>query len=159
RGNLYAGERDRIARLVRYRQQTVETAAPKKPPARRPAAGEPPAASEAPAKLPCRVVFAPEGTTTDGSRYTAIQARRDGRVYVGAAGDGDYAWLPRFDPGARPLFMDKVVSMRQLTGERRQGINTQGKIHAKILVGADGRVWFASKQAHEVFDTRPEYGE
>jgi hypothetical protein len=55
--------------------------------------------------------------------------------------------------------MDKVVSMRQLTGERLQGINTQGKIHAKILVGADGRVWLASKQAHEIFDTRPEYGE
>src|SRR5262249_13325577 len=47
----------------------------------------------------------------------------------------------------------------QLTGENLQGINTQGKIHSKILVGADGRVWFASKQAHEVFDTRPEYGE
>src|SRR5262249_14671141 len=28
-----------------------------------------------------------------------------------------------------------------------------------ILVGADGRVWFASKQAHEIFETRPEYGE
>src|SRR5262249_19030732 len=41
----------------------------------------------------------------------------------------------------------------------RSGINTQGKIHAKIVVGADGRVWFASKQAHEIFDTRPEYGE
>jgi hypothetical protein len=53
--------------------------------------------------------------------------------------------------------MDKVVNMQQLTGERLQGINTQGKIHAKILVGADGRVWFASKQAHEVFDTRPEF--
>ena len=51
------------------------------------------------------------------------------------------------------------MSMRQLTGERRSGINTQGKIHAKIVVGADGRVWFASKQAHEIFDTRPEYGE
>jgi hypothetical protein len=55
--------------------------------------------------------------------------------------------------------MDKVVSMRQVTGEHRDGINTQGKIHAKILAGTDGRIWFASKQAHEIFDTRPEYGE
>jgi hypothetical protein len=104
------------------------------------------------------VVFAPSGTTTDGSGYTALEVGRDGKVYVGAARYGGYAWLLRFDPAARPLFMDKVVSMRQLTGERRAGINTQGKIHAKIVVGADGRVWFASKQAHEVFDTRPEYG-
>ena len=77
---------------------------------------------------------------------------------MGAARYGGYAWLLRFDPEDRPL-MDKVVSLRDLSGEDRSGINTQGKIHAKILVGADGRVWFASKQAHEVFDTRPEYGD
>src|SRR5439155_2588486 len=46
-----------------------------------------------------------------------------------------------------------------LTGERLRGINTQGKIHAIIIVGPDGRIWFASKQAHEIFGTRPEYGE
>ena len=114
---------------------------------------------ERPAELPCRIVFAPQGTTTDGSGYTAIEVGKDGKVYVGAARYGDYAWLLRFDPAKTPLFMDKVVSLRQLTGERRSGINTQGKIHAKILVGGDGRVWFASKQAHEIFDTRPEYGE
>jgi hypothetical protein len=155
-GTIYAGERDRIARLVRYRASG--DGKPKG--AGRPAA--PPAAAAdvaTPARLPCHVVFAPAGTTTDGSGYTAIEVGKDGKVYVGAARYGDYAWLLRFDPAARPLFMDKVVSMRQLTGEHRQGINTQGKIHAKIVVGADGRVWFASKQAHEIFDTRPEYGE
>src|SRR5262249_9785027 len=133
------------------------------PPERRPSPpgnpGPAPADDPPPAKLPCHVAFAPQGTTTDGSGYTAIEVGKDGKVYVGAARYGDYAWLLRFDLAAKPLFMDKVVSMKQLTGERRQGINTQGKIHAKILVGADGRVWFASKQAHEVFDTRPEYGE
>src|SRR5205814_10008813 len=82
--------------------------------------------------------------------------------YVGSARYGGYGWLLRFKPPVAdapgsPLFMDKVVNMQQLTGERLQGINTQGKIHAKILVGADGKVWFASKQAHEVFDTRPEF--
>ena len=78
---------------------------------------------------------------------------------MSAARYGGYAWLLGFDPKDRPALMDKVVSLRDLSGEDRSGINTQGKIHAKILVGADGRVWFASKQAHEVFDTRPEYGE
>src|SRR5262249_16373676 len=149
---IYAGERDRIGRLVRFPLKPAET--PKKAPPARPA---PPAPVDdtPPAPLDLRVVFAPAGTTTDGSGYTAIEVGHDGKVYVGAARYGGYAWLLRFDPAMPPVFMDKVVNMQQLTGERLQGINTQGKIHAKILVGADGRVWFASKQAHEVFDTRP----
>ena len=53
----------------------------------------PPPVGERPAKLPCHVVFAPQGTTTDGSGYTAIEMGKDGRVYVGAARYGDYAWL------------------------------------------------------------------
>jgi hypothetical protein len=158
KGTIYAGERDRIARLVRYR---IEPAGKPKPPPKpaTPTADRRPADADTPPKLDCQIVFAPQGTTTDGSGYTAIEAGKDGKVYVGAARYGGYAWLLRFDPAAKPLFMDKVVSLRQLTGEHRQGINTQGKIHAKILVGADGRVWFASKQAHEIFETRPEYGE
>jgi sugar lactone lactonase YvrE len=155
-GNLYAGERDRIAHLVRYRLRDETRKEPVKP-AVPPALPKP--EGDSPAKLDCRVVFAPQGTTTDGSGYTAIEVGTDGKVYVGAARYGGYAWLLRFDPAAHPVFMDKLVSMKQLTGEHRQGINTQGKIHAKIVVGADGRVWFASKQAHEIFDTRPEYGE
>ncbi len=156
-GNLYAGERDRIARLVRFRLRPEKPKAPVRPPAR-PAPAEA-VADDTPKPLDCRVVFAPQGTTTDGSGYTALEVGKDGRVYVGAARYGGYGWLLRFDPAAKPTFMDRVVSMKKLTGERRTGINTQGKIHAKILVGADGRVWFASKQAHEIFDTRPEYGE
>lgn len=155
---LYAGERDRIGRLVRFPlKPPVKVPEPAK--ATGPPAGLPPEPADAAPKLDCRVVFAPQGTTTDGSGYTALEVGKDGKVYVGAARYGGYAWLLRFDPAGNPLFMDKVVNMRQLTGERRGGINTQGKIHAKILVGADGRVWFASKQAHEIFDTRPEYGE
>jgi hypothetical protein len=153
---IWAGECDRIARLVRYRPKPKEPARKASPPAK-PAPAPP--VGERPAQLPCHIVFAPQGTTTDGSGYTAIEMGKDGKVYVGAARYGDYAWLLRFDPAAKPLFMDKVVSMRQLTGERKSGIHTQGKIHAKIVVAADGRVWFASKQAHEIFDTRPEYGE
>jgi hypothetical protein len=155
KGNGYAGERDRIGRLVRYGARAKEPAKP----AARPAAPSEAAPAEVPPRLPCHVVFAPEGTTTDGSGYTAIEVGKDSRVYVGAARYGDYAWLLRFDPAARPTFLDKVVSLRQLTGERRRGVHTQAKVHSKLLVGADGRVWFASKQGHEIFDTRPEYGE
>jgi hypothetical protein len=153
-GTILAGEHDRIARLVRFGKSPGKN----KPAARRPPVKSPPTKQEF-TPLDFRVVFAPAGTTTDGSGYTALEVGKDGKVYVGAARYGGYAWLLRFDPKDRPAFMDKVVSLRDLTGEDRSGINTQGKIHAKILVGADGRVWFASKQAHEVFDTRPEYGE
>jgi streptogramin lyase len=154
-GDFFAGEQDRIGRLVRFRLKPKEVK--KEPPP--PPKPMPPSAGEMAPRLPYHVSFAPAGTTTDGSGYTAIEVGKDGKVYVGAARYGDYGWLLRLDPAAKPIFLEKVVSMRQLTGEDRSGINTQGKIHAKIVVGADGKVWFASKQAHEIFDTRPEYGE
>jgi hypothetical protein len=159
-GAIYAGERDRIARLVRF--PSVPT--PKKA-RRRPIRPAPPIPTLGPqpeeqlVRLEGWVVFAPEGTTTDGSGYTAIAVGRDGRVYVGAARYGGYAYLLCFDPRRHTYFMERVVDVHQLTGERRSGINTQAKIHALIIVGPDGRIWFATKQGHEDFGTRPEYGE
>jgi sugar lactone lactonase YvrE len=155
RGTVYAGERDRIARLVRYPLQPTP-----RPRAKPRPAPPPPAEVPVPGQIPvlkCGVIFAPEGTTTDGSGYTAINVGLDGKVYVGATRYGGYAWLLRFDPAAGQLFMEKVVNVQQLTGERLVGINTQGKIHGLIVIGPDGRIWFVTKQAHEVFATRPEY--
>jgi hypothetical protein len=152
-GRLYGGEKDRLARLLRFGEKPP----PKKavvPPKAKPLGVE---AGENLPKLDCWVIFAPEGTTTDGSGYTAISVGLDGRVYVGSARYGGYAWLLRFDPNTRSFFMERVVDMQQLSGERLRGINTQGKIHAIIIVGPDGRIWFATKQAHEIFGTRPEY--
>jgi hypothetical protein len=189
-GQLYAGETDRLARLLRFPLDPL--ARTERKPAAVVASREHQEGSLASlASLPrlqCQIAFAPEGTTTDGSGYTAIEVGKDGKVYVGSARYGDYGWLLRFDPrsssppyeggvggGTKPLdtkpppqpilpkggsrspFMEKVASLRDLTGERLAGINTQAKIHAKIVVGHDGRIWFASKQGHEIFDTRPEY--
>lgn len=157
-GRIWAGERDRIGRLVRFGPSPKETEKKRKsPPPPAPSLGN--VTSDDPPKLPCRVVFAPLGTTTDGSGYTALAVGLDGRVYVGASRYGGYAWLLVFDPRTGAVFMERIVSMQQLTGERLRGISTQGKIHAIIIVGPDGRIWFASKQAHEIFGTRPEYGE
>ena len=50
----------------------------------------PPGDFVAPAALDCNIVFAPQGTTTDGSGYTAIEVGLDGQVYVGSARYGDY---------------------------------------------------------------------
>src|SRR5262249_38613325 len=143
-GNLYAGEQDRIGRLVRYSQakpaklkfEKKEIIVPGFAGAKQ---------VEPPRRLGGWVWFAPEGTTTDGSGYTALVVGLDGRVYCGAARYGGYAWLLRFDPNGRPLFMERVVNMQELTGERLQGISTQGKIHGMLVVGPDGRIWFVSK--------------
>ena len=77
KGNIYAGERDRIARLVRYR---LKPKAPEKSAAPPGSPPPPPADDTPPAKLPCHVAFAPQGTTTDGSGYTAIEVGKDGKV-------------------------------------------------------------------------------
>jgi hypothetical protein len=156
KGNVYAGERDRIARLIRYPVDTAPT--PKVMP-KRPVVELPAGKAEDVVRLPCRVVFAPLGTTTDGSGYTAINVGKDGKVYVGATRYGGYAWLLRFDPRKGGYFMEKVVNVQQLVAEWLAGINTQGKIHGLIVIGPDGRIWFVTKQAHEIFATRPEYGE
>ncbi|MCI0459062.1 MAG: SMP-30/gluconolactonase/LRE family protein [Gemmataceae bacterium] len=158
-GTIYAGERDRIARLIRY--PAGPAAKPK--PARKERAGPPKPPPgwqpEIPTGIVCKVVFAPEGTTTDGSGYTAMNVGLDGNVYVGSTRYGGYAWLLRFDPRTGKQFMQKIVNMQQLSGEMLVGINTQGKIHGLIIIGPDGRIWFVSKQAHEIFGTRPEYAE
>ncbi len=156
-GTVYAGERDRIARLIRYPLRPSAKAKPA-PPRPAPPPTEVPVPGDVP-QLECWVVFAPEGTTTDGSGYTAIRVGLDGHVYVGATRYGGYAYLLRFDPRTRRPFMQKIAYVRDLTGEWLQGINTQGKIHGLIVVGPDGRIWFVTKQAHEVFATRPEYAE
>ncbi len=153
-GNLYAGERDRIARLVRYAAAPSKPAPPRPRPAPQVSKDSSPGDAK---KLDCSIVFAPLGTTTDGSGYTAINVGLDGNVYVGATRYGGYAWLLCFDPQRRTYFMHRVLNVQQLTGEWLQGIFTQGKIHGLILVGPDGRIWFVTKQAHEVFATRPEY--
>jgi streptogramin lyase len=167
-GNVYGGELCRIGRLVKF--SAAPTAPKPKAPAKKAAAPHSPAAEKLLAEarpLPCRIVFAPDGTTTEASGYTAIETGRDGHIYVGSARYGDYAYLLRLPalhalrkvgyPSELPTFMEKAVYLRDLVGEHREGLNTQGKIHAKIAVASDGKVYFATKQAHEVFGTRPEY--
>lgn len=87
---VYAGERDRIGRLVRFSLKPTDPEKVSPPPQPKP---EEKVDDNAPSKLPCNIVFAPQGTTTDGSGYTAIEVGKDGKVYVGSARYGDYGWL------------------------------------------------------------------
>lgn len=168
KGVVWAGEKDRIARLVRYQPGAPPTKKKPIPAQKSPGSGKKTTfdLSQLDAldpdeftRLKGWVTFAPPDTTTDGSGYTAIALGQDGFIYVGTSRYGGYGWLLRFHPRTRTFFMEKVVCVSQLVSERLVGINTQGKIHALILIGPDGKVWFATKQAHEVFGTRPEYVE
>ena len=96
------------------------------------------------------------GTHSD-SGYTAIESGLDGKVYVGTANYGHSAHLVCFDPQTKQW--QDLIDAHKVTREAGTGLDSQSKLHAKILVGADGRVWAATKQGNEDFTNRPEYGE
>jgi sugar lactone lactonase YvrE len=92
-----------------------------------------------------------------GSGYTALECGRDGKVYVGTAWYGGSAHLIRFDP--RTKRWEKIFDAHAITREPITALDAQGKIHAKILVDADGIIWAATKHGNEAWEERPEYGE
>jgi len=110
----------------------------------------------APAVLPAASFPIPKETTSD-TGYTAIEVGLDGKVYVGTAWYGSSAHLIRLDPATGKW--DDLINAHQITRDTGAGLDSQSKFHAKILVGADGIVWSATKQGNEEFTNRPEYGE
>ena len=98
----------------------------------------------------------PEGTHS-GSGYTAIEAGLDGMIYVGTTVYGGSAHLVRLDPATGKW--DDLFSVHDITRDTGTGLDSQSKLHAKLLVDADGTVWAATKQGNEEFNMRPEYGE
>jgi len=108
------------------------------------------------AVLPAANFLVPKETTRD-TGYTAIEVGLDGKVYVGTAWYGGSAHLIRLDHAAGKW--DDLIDAHQLTRDTGVGLDSQSKFHAKILVGADGIVWAATKQGNEEFTNRPEYGE
>jgi len=107
--------------------------------------------------LECRAVRIPESTHNQESGYTAIEVGLDGKVYIGTAFYGGSSHLVSYDPATGK--MADLVSTHELFREAGTGINAQGKIHTKLWIDSLGRVWGGTKQGHEIFDTRPEYGE
>ncbi|HET8679010.1 MAG TPA: hypothetical protein VFM39_02755, partial [bacterium] len=88
------------------------------------------------------VVYVPEEFHTGGA-YTAIQAGRDGRVYVGTTIYNGYAHFLSFAPSSGRF--ESLAEMSAATGERTPGIYAQAKIHTKPVVAPDGRVYFGTK--------------
>ncbi|HIJ64948.1 MAG TPA: PQQ-like beta-propeller repeat protein [Candidatus Hydrogenedentes bacterium] len=93
-----------------------------------------------------------------GSGYTAIQADINGRIYVGTAYYGLTARLLQLDPDTarwRSIFRSD-----ELTGQYGRGQGIPGKIHTKLRLGADGKIYGAMKQGYEFHYTiRPDVGE
>ena len=93
-----------------------------------------------------------------GSGYTAIQMDRNGQVYVGTAYYGKNAQLAQLDPETakwRSLFRSD-----RLTHQYGRGQGIPGKIHTKLRLGADGKIYGAMKQGYEMhYQTRADVGE
>ena len=93
-----------------------------------------------------------------GSGYTAIQADNDGKIYVGGAYYGKFGSLMKLDP--RTAQWKLVFRSDELTHEFGRGQGAPGKIHTKLKIGEDGKLYGAMKQGYEFyFDTRPDQGE
>lgn len=95
------------------------------------------------------VIFVPEEFHTGGA-YTAIQAGRDGRVYVGTTVYNGYAHFLSFEPSSGRF--ESLAEMSAATGERTPGIYAQAKIHTKPVVAPDGRVYFGTKSGRPAAD-------
>lgn len=93
-----------------------------------------------------------------GSGYTALQFDREGKLYVGTAYYGKNAQLVQLDPKTskwRSLFRSD-----RLTYQYGRGQGIPGKIHTKLRLGADGKIYGAMKQGYEMhYQTRADVGE
>lgn len=93
-----------------------------------------------------------------GSGYTAIQADNDGKIYVGGAYYGKHGSLMQLDPKTAQWKL--IFRTDELTHEYGRGQGVPGKIHTKLRLGADGKLYGAMKQGYEFyFYTRPDMGE
>lgn len=85
--------------------------------------------------------YFPGLATMDGN-WAALEAAKDGRVYVGLACHGCNGHLVYYDSGSNEMV--DVGELTRLTGEGGLGIGPQSKIHAKFGEGKDGRIYFAT---------------
>ncbi len=81
------------------------------------------------------------------SGYTAIECGRDGLIYVGTALYDEGCSLVRFSPQKESW--ETLWHLDHITGVPLKGINAQGKLHTKILIGTNGIVYAGSKRGRE----------
>lgn len=87
------------------------------------------------------------------SGYTAIECGLDGAIYVGTALYDEGCSLVRFSPKTESW--ETLWHLDTITGVPLKGINAQGKLHTKILVGTNGIVYAGSKRGREPDEKKP----
>jgi outer membrane protein assembly factor BamB len=93
-----------------------------------------------------------------GSGYTAIEFDRGGKLYVGTANYGFTASLVQLDPNKHTW--RRVFRSDELTHQFARGAGAPGKIHTKLRLGQDGKIYGGMKQGFEfMFNSRPDEGE
>jgi hypothetical protein len=103
-------------------------------------------------------VFPMPSSLHGGSGYTAIQMDREGKVYVGTAYYGKNAQLAQLDP--KTAAWRSILKSDELTHQYGRGQGIPGKIHTKLRLGEDGKIYGAMKQGYEFHYTiRPDVGE
>src|ERR1700732_1691662 len=88
----------------------------------------------------------PSQYTNQESGYFSIVEGHNGRLYIGAAKYGVNAYLIEFDPKTAAMRM--VVDVHKTIGSMATGFAAQAKIHTRNNVGANGKIYFGSKQGY-----------
>ncbi len=103
-------------------------------------------------------VYPIPSTMHGGSGYTAIQADRDGKIYIGTAFYGLNAQLAQLNP--KTSEWRSLLRSDELTHQYGRGQGIPGKIHTKLRLGADGKIYGAMKQGYELhYGLRSDVGE
>jgi len=103
-------------------------------------------------------VYPIPSTLHGGSGYTAIQADRDGKVYVGTAYYGHSGRLVQLDPAT--AVWRSIFRSDEFTHQYGRGQGIPGKIHTKLRLGDDGKIYGAMKQGYEMhYRIRADVGE
>ncbi|MCA9415053.1 MAG: PQQ-like beta-propeller repeat protein [Candidatus Omnitrophica bacterium] len=103
-------------------------------------------------------VFPIPSSMHGGSGYTAVQIDRDGKVYIGTAYYGLHAELTQLNP--KTAQWRSLFESDKLTYQYGRGQGIPGKIHTKLRLGADGKIYGAMKQGYEQHYTiRADIGE
>ncbi|MGD8238455.1 MAG: hypothetical protein PVH68_07890 [Armatimonadota bacterium] len=161
RGRIFVGERGRIGRLLVFppHEEEQEEDVAEAPPSRTEVTGSVAGARVKKRFIHCRLVHAPDGVVDpgEGIAYTAIELGNDGCVYIGTCHYLDTAWIIRYVPERRRI--ERVADVASVTHWYQKGYYAQSKLHAKVLVGADGTVYFGSNQGFMDSEHRSEWGE